>query len=99
MPPFRLTLGASGHSTEVNEGESLLDALLRSGVDHPYGCQNGMCGACKARLRSGRVETSDSSDFVLLDDEKEAGYILLCSSRPLSDVVIEKSEDERATGE
>lgn len=91
MPPFRLTLGPSGASTEVNEGETLLDALLRSGVDYPYGCKHGMCGACKGLLRSGRVESGDLSDFALLDDEKEAGYILLCSSRPLSDVVIEES--------
>lgn len=88
MPHYRLTLASSGASVDVNEGETLLDALLRNGVDFPYGCKHGMCGACKALLRSGRVDSGDASDFALLDDEKEEGYILLCSSRPASDVVV-----------
>lgn len=76
---------------EIATDETLLDALLRCGIEYPYGCKRGMCGACKGRLLDGTVDSDDCSDFVLLDDEKEEGFILLCSSRATSDVVVEAS--------
>lgn len=41
---------------EAAEGEKILFAGLREGVDLPYECATGTCGTCKARLVDGRVE-------------------------------------------
>jgi ferredoxin len=88
----RLKLEPAGFYVDVLEDETLLDALLRLGFEYPHGCKRGMCGACKARLVAGSVSADDTSEFALLDDEKEDGFILLCSSRATSDVVVEGPE-------
>jgi CDP-4-dehydro-6-deoxyglucose reductase len=54
-----------------------------------YGCSNGNCGDCKARLLSGEVKKVHAHDYVLKQTEKDAGVILLCSYAPVNDVVIE----------
>src|SRR5690606_41748700 len=41
---------------ECNEGEHVLYAGLRQGIDLPYECATGTCGTCKARA----VEESPS---------------------------------------
>jgi toluene monooxygenase electron transfer component len=42
---------------ECDQGEKILHAGLRSGVELPYECATGTCGTCKARLVSGRTES------------------------------------------
>ena len=85
---YRVVVKPSGLEVVVNEGQTILDAALAAGIDWPYGCSHGMCGACKARLLTGTVDMRDVSSFALFDDEIEAGYILTCSSRPTSDLEL-----------
>ena len=85
---YRVVVKPSGLEVVVNEGQTILDAALAAGIDWPYGCSHGMCGACKARLLAGTVDMRDVSSFALFDDEIEAGYILTCSSRPTSDLEL-----------
>jgi CDP-4-dehydro-6-deoxyglucose reductase/ferredoxin-NAD(P)+ reductase (naphthalene dioxygenase ferredoxin-specific) len=70
----------------VEEGETLLDAALRQGVDYPHSCRTGRCGACKSRLSSGKVEHLSHLRFTLTDQEKADGLILACRAVPQSDV-------------
>jgi ferredoxin len=70
-----------------NSFEMLLDQGEAAGIIMPYSCRGGMCGRCKARLTSGKV--NEIEDQALTTAEKEAGYILLCSSTPKTDVIIE----------
>ncbi len=37
----------------VAEGEAILDAALRAGLDLPYACKGGMCSTCRARVVEG----------------------------------------------
>jgi CDP-4-dehydro-6-deoxyglucose reductase len=69
--------------------DTLLEAALRNGVSLNYGCSNGNCGECKARVVSGEVKKVRAYDYVLKPAEKDAGVILLCSYAPVNDVVIE----------
>ena len=62
--------------------ESILEHALRIDPDLPYGCQNGSCGACQAKLMSGKV--SMINNYALSDSEVEEGYVLLCQARPKS---------------
>jgi len=84
-----VTIQPSGHEFFVEGNETILEAALRHGVSLNYGCSNGNCGDCKARLVSGKVKKVHAHDYVLKAAEKEAGAILLCSYAPVNDVVIE----------
>lgn len=84
-----VTIQPSGHEFFVEGADSLLDAALRNGVSLNYGCSNGNCGDCKARVVSGEVKKIRAHDYVLKDAEKDAGMILLCAYAPVNDVVIE----------
>lgn len=84
-----VTILPSGHEFFVEGNETLLEAALRHGVSLNYGCSNGNCGDCKARLVSGAVKKVHAHDYVLKPGEKEAGVMLLCSYAPVNDVVIE----------
>ncbi len=84
-----VTIQPSGHEFFVEGNDTLLDAALRNGVSLNYGCSNGNCGECKARLLSGEVKKVRAHDYVLKDAEKDAGVVLMCSYAPVNDVVIE----------
>lgn len=73
----------------VEAGETILNAALRQGFDFPYSCHNGMCGTCAARLLQGQISYAGSDPLGLEDDETAAGYILLCSAIPQTDLIIE----------
>jgi NAD(P)H-flavin reductase len=53
-----------------------------------YGCKNGGCGTCKARLLTGQVQERGSS-LALSAAEQADGWILLCSCKPLEDCDID----------
>ncbi len=74
------------HYVNPLKGETILDSLVRRGVDAPYSCQIGYCTTCKCRLLSGSVD--DDSDMLSLG-EKSEGFILSCKSIPLSDIDID----------
>lgn len=65
--------------------EHILDALLRARSDAPYACRGGVCGTCRARLVEGEVEMDQC--YALEDDERAAGYVLTCQSRPRTPTV------------
>lgn len=86
-----VTIQPSGHEFFVEGNDTLLEAALRNGVSLNYGCSNGNCGDCKARLVSGEVKKVHAHDYVLKQAEKDNGVILLCSYAPVNDVVVEAS--------
>ena len=86
---FTVTVAPSGRQFQADEGESLLEAALRQGVVLPYGCKNGACGSCKAKVLEGRVEQGPHSDNALKPDEATKGFALMCCSTAASDVSIE----------
>jgi CDP-4-dehydro-6-deoxyglucose reductase, E3 len=87
MPTVSLQPG--GQSFQVEEGEAILAAALRQGYVLPYGCKNGACGSCKAKVLGGEIDYGIYQKRVLPDAEKSAGKALLCQAKPLTDVVIE----------
>jgi len=86
-----VTIQPSGHEFFVEGNDTLLEAALRNGVSLNYGCSNGNCGDCKARVVSGEVKKVHAHDYVLKEADKDAGMILMCSYAPVNDVVIEAS--------
>ena len=89
---FTVELHPSGHRFEAEPGETVLEAALRSGRSPAFGCANGSCGECRARIVSGEVERVRFHDYFIPDAEKRAGYALLCSVAPRGDLVVESTE-------
>ncbi len=65
---------------------TILEQAEKAGLRLPFSCRGGMCGACKVKLESGEVKVLN--DAALSLEEKEQGYILACSCKPESDLVI-----------
>jgi ring-1,2-phenylacetyl-CoA epoxidase subunit PaaE len=70
----------------VAEGEAIIDAAIRAGRSLPYSCKGGMCCTCRAKLVEGRVEMA--VNYSLEPWETEAGYVLTCQSRPVTERVV-----------
>lgn len=85
---FRVTLERpDGHwSFSAPEDEYLVYAMADAGIGSPVICEQGWCLACAARLVSGEVDRSAA--LTLYPEDAEAGFLLLCSTRPLSDLVL-----------
>lgn len=88
----RVTLSPSGRQFDVLPGRSLLDSALSAGIALPFGCANGSCGTCCARVLEGRVTKIKPHDFTLSEAEKLRGACLLCSVCAESDCLIEVDE-------
>lgn len=90
--PFKITIQPSGHEFEVEESESILGGALRAGYVLPYNCRSGVCGSCKNRIVSGRVDYGNASPTTLTEEDKANGLALFCQARALEDLVIEAGE-------
>ena len=66
-------------------GVAILDAAQRVRPDLPFACKGGVCGTCRARVLSG--ETEMRRNYALEPSEIDAGYVLTCQARPVSDAV------------
>lgn len=87
-----VTVKPSGHEFFVEGNETVLSAALRAGLAPSYGCGNGNCGLCKARIVSGQVKQVQHSDYPLSVSERSQGYTLLCAHTAVSDLVVEMLE-------
>lgn len=82
----------SGHEFFVEGSDTILQAALKAGLAPSYGCGNGNCGLCKARVVEGQVRQVRHADYPLSAAEKAQNYALLCSCTAVSDVVVEMLE-------
>jgi ferredoxin len=73
------------------EDEFLLNAALASGAIVSFGCRMGSCTMCCSKLVAGAVE--HDNQLALTDAQLQEGYVLLCRSRPRSDLVIEPDRE------
>jgi ring-1,2-phenylacetyl-CoA epoxidase subunit PaaE len=67
-------------SLRVGPDQDVLHAALRVRGDVPYGCTNGMCGTCRAKLVEGDVEMDHC--YALDDADLAAGFVLTCQAQP-----------------
>lgn len=71
---------------EVQENESALDALLRSGAALAHSCKAGSCGSCLVRAVEGVVPARAQAG--LKDSWKARGYVLACVCQPEGDLTL-----------
>jgi 3-ketosteroid 9alpha-monooxygenase subunit B len=63
-------------------GTRMLDVLIEAGLDAPYSCRQGICGACACQLTGGQVEMAHNE--VLEAADLADGYILACQAVSLT---------------
>ena len=63
-------------------GTRMLDVLIDAGLDAPYSCRQGICGACACQLTGGEVEMAHNE--VLEAADLADGYILACQAVSLT---------------
>lgn len=86
---FDVRLEPGGQRFTVAPGQTVLDAALAAGLALPYGCRDGGCGTCRARLLSGAVRYTGGLPSALTSAGHAAGQCLPCLAEPEGDLVLE----------
>jgi benzoate/toluate 1,2-dioxygenase reductase subunit len=71
------------------DDQTVADASYRARINIPLDCRDGVCGTCKAFCESGEFDMGGYLEDALSDDEAEGGYVLTCSMKPRSDLVLQ----------
>ena len=82
----------TGHEFFVDGTNSILEAGLSAGLALNYGCSNGNCGKCKAKLLSGKIKKTKPHDYCFSESEKGQNYFLCCSNTAITEIEIEADE-------
>jgi 3-ketosteroid 9alpha-monooxygenase subunit B len=85
--PATAVVTLDGQTQEIRwpRNAKLLDVLLDKGLDAPFSCREGHCGACAVLVKTGDVDMEVND--VLEASDLEEGLILACQARPKSDSV------------
>lgn len=75
---FTVVLARSGQEYEVGAGESILEILLKNGVNAASYCREGECGTCLVKVLEGEPH---HKDFVLSAEERASNSVMaICVS-------------------
>ena len=80
-----VTLDGETQDIRWPRNAKLLDVLLDKGLDAPFSCREGHCGACAVLVKSGEVDMHVND--VLEASDLAEGLILACQATPKSDSV------------
>ncbi len=79
---LEVCLDGATHQLAWPAGTRMLDALIDQGLDPPFSCREGICGACACTLTGGEVEMAHNE--VLEAQDVAEGYILACQALALT---------------
>ncbi len=75
---FDVVLARSDRVLRIEAGNTILDTLLKAGLDVPHSCCEGVCGTCLVKVLEGEP---DHKDLVLSRSEQAANdQMLICCS-------------------
>ena len=85
---YNVTVVNTGATIACRADQTVLNAAILAGIDYPYTCASGNCGACVSQLDAGKVALLAHGDSALSADQAMAGRTLACRARPQSDLTI-----------
>jgi ferredoxin len=85
---YVINFSQSGHVVPCRADQTLLSAAESAGLPLPFSCREGRCGTCRTRMVSGQVDMRHAGG--IRQRQIDQGDILVCCSRPLSDIVLAK---------
>lgn len=84
-PDITVEFRKSGFSAVWNpDAFSLLEFAEDNGLEPLFSCRSGLCGTCITKIMAGKV-----AYFEEPLDEPLDGEVLICCSKPESDVVLD----------
>jgi toluene monooxygenase electron transfer component len=92
----RIRIEPDAIEIEAMEGETILQAARRAGLDLPYECGWGSCGTCKLTLVEGEAELIFPEAPAVNPRDTRRGRVLACQCRATSDLVIRRPAGEWA---
>ena len=90
--PNNIKILPGGRSFPCEGNSTLLEAGLQAGLALGYGCSNGNCGECVARIVSGEVRKSRHHDYMISEEKRNSGHVLMCCNTAVTDIVLEAPE-------
>lgn len=82
---YRIGIEPQGKWLEIQDGESLREALFQAGIEFPCGGK-GRCGGCRVQLLEGELEPSQVEREYFTAEEIASGWRFACRAKPKSDV-------------
>ena len=83
---YTVSLAKSNVKVVVDQGQTILDALIGAGLDPPYSCTEGVCGTCEMRVLEG---VPDHRDMVLTDAERASNKtMMICCLGAKSETLV-----------
>ena len=73
---YKVTFGNNGQVVDCPSNRAILYAAVAAGLDYPYGCASGNCGAYVCHAFSGEVSLLSHSDTSLSPAQKADGQTL-----------------------
>jgi NAD(P)H-flavin reductase/ferredoxin len=89
-------LSFAGKVFDCVEGETVLDALLRNGIEIPFSCKSGICQTCLLRSAGGTLPPEAQKG--LKDTLVAQNYFLACSCRPDQDLDLHSPDTAEVFG-
>ena len=85
---FTVVLAHSEKEINVPEGKTILQVVREAGLDVPFSCEEGICGACETRVVEG---IPDHRDSILTESEREqnATMMICCSGSKSPKLVLD----------
>src|SRR5690349_6619824 len=80
-------------SVRCRPNEFIWNAAARHGILLPAICHQGRCLTCAGLLLSGTVDQTSANSY--FPEDKAAGFVLLCTAKPCSDVRVRTHEQSR----
>ena len=84
---YQFTAPQFGKTSKIRDGQTLLEIMEPNAIPIIAACRSGVCGSCKCKVVEGEVERVSTA--TLTAEELAEGFVLACSTRAKSDLVVE----------
>jgi CDP-4-dehydro-6-deoxyglucose reductase len=82
-------LWPSENEFAIEQNDTILEGALKSGFSLNYGCSDGSCGLCRAKVKSGVATQSRYLQVRLSPSEQKEGIVYTCGFSAVSDIELE----------